>query len=177
MNLPNALTVLRILLIPVFLTLLLYGRWAEAFWTFLVAGVTDALDGLLARFLGQQTKLGAYLDPVADKLLLSSAFVVLGAKGELPLWLVVVVIARDLLILLGFVILVMASFHPVVQPTLVSKATTVGQVVLVALVLSRGLIPPLQPLKPYLIGVVAALTCASGFHYIYLGTKVLEEGG
>ncbi len=177
MNLPNALTIFRILLIPVFLILLLYNHRNGAFGAFLAAGITDALDGLVARLLGQQTKLGAYLDPVADKLLLSSAFVVLGAKGELPLWLAVTVIARDLLILLGFAILVMASFNPVAKPTPLSKATTVSQVVLVALVLSKGIFPSLKPLKPLLIGIVAVLTCVSGLHYIYLGTKVLEEGG
>ena len=165
MNLPNFLTIFRILLIPVFLILLLYGRRQEAFGVFLAAGITDALDGLSARLLGQRTKLGAYLDPVADKLLLATAFVVLGAKGELPLWLTVVVIARDLLILLGFAILVMASCRPVAQPTPLSKATTVSQVV------------SLMPLAPYLIGLVAALTCVSGLQYIYLGTKILEEGG
>ena len=177
MNLPNSLTIFRILLIPVFLILLLYGRRQEAFGVFLAAGITDALDGLSARLLGQRTKLGAYLDPVADKLLLATAFVVLGAKGELPLWLTVVVIARDLLILLGFAILVMASCRPVAQPTPLSKATTVSQVVLVALVLAREILPSLMPLDPYLIGLVAALTCVSGLQYIYLGTKILEEGG
>src|SRR5438128_10197054 len=101
MNRPNALTVLRILLIPVFIGFLTYGRFMWALWTILIAGVTDILDGVIARMANQRTKLGAYLDPLADKLLLTSSFVTLSILHLVPGWVAIVVFSRDLIIVAG----------------------------------------------------------------------------
>jgi len=177
MNLPNLLTLSRLLLVPIFTIFLLYERKTGAFILFLAAGVTDALDGLLARLWDQKTKLGAYLDPIADKLLLVTAFIVLASLGRIPLWLTVIVIARDLIILLGFLILSLLSCSFEVRPTLFSKATTVSQVVTVSLVLSADLLPLFSPLIPFSFWTAALLTCISGLQYIYKGMKILEEGG
>jgi len=176
MNLPNFLTIVRILLVPVFVILLLYGNRWGALFTFVAAGVTDALDGLLARLWNQRTRLGAYLDPIADKILLATAFVALAAIREMPIWLVVIVIARDVIILLGFLILVLASYRVEASPTVTSKATTVTQVLSVSLVLFNRLLPLPYWLLQFFFWSVAALTSLSGLQYIYLGTKILEEG-
>src|SRR4051812_26000385 len=92
---PNQLTLLRLVFIPPVIVFILYGHYRAAFTLVLIAGGSDALDGLLARKLGQQTTLGAYLDPIADKLLLTSSFVALGFGGQIPLWLVILVLSRD----------------------------------------------------------------------------------
>src|SRR5437879_13047400 len=105
MNLPNALTVLRILLIPFFIGFLTYGHYLWALWTILVAGITDILDGVIARMANQRTKLGAYLDPLADKLLLTSAFVTLAILHLVPIWVAIVVLSRDLIIVAGTLLL------------------------------------------------------------------------
>src|SRR3989442_807447 len=97
MNLPNALTVLRILLIPFFIGFLTYGHYLWALWTILIAGVTDILDGVIARMANQRTKLGAYLDPLADKLLLSSSFVTFSILHLVPGWVAIVVVSRALI--------------------------------------------------------------------------------
>src|SRR6266446_2431403 len=101
LNLPNFLTLIRILTIPFFLIYLSYHRYGEALIIFVIGGVTDFLDGLAARLMKQQTALGAYLDPVADKLLVFSSYVMLGLIDAIPTWLAVVVVSRDILILLG----------------------------------------------------------------------------
>src|SRR5262247_2925013 len=102
LNLPNTLTLLRILTVPVFLEFLAYHLYLEALIVFAISGFTDFLDGLLARWMNQQTSLGAYLDPVADKLLVVSSFIMLGLIEGLPVWLTVVVVARDAIIVIGY---------------------------------------------------------------------------
>ena len=102
LNLPNTLTLLRILTIPLFLECLAYQLYFEALVVFAIGGFTDFLDGLTARWMNQQTALGAYLDPVADKLLVVTSFIMLGAIGGIPAWLAVVVVARDALIVVGY---------------------------------------------------------------------------
>ncbi|RLA89883.1 MAG: CDP-diacylglycerol--glycerol-3-phosphate 3-phosphatidyltransferase, partial [Deltaproteobacteria bacterium] len=98
MTIPNFLTILRILLTPVLVILLLEGRLSEALFVFIIAGVTDALDGLIARLYKQKTRLGAFLDPLADKLLLVTTYVILAVQGLVPSWLTVIVLSRDVLI-------------------------------------------------------------------------------
>src|SRR3989304_9367297 len=105
MNLPNLLTLTRVLLIPLFVIFIINKYFDWALLTFAIAGITDGLDGLIARLTHQRTELGAYLDPIADKLLLSAAFISLAIIDLLPSWLSIVVITRDVIILIGFFVL------------------------------------------------------------------------
>src|SRR5207247_9663861 len=120
MDLPDAVTVLRILLIPFFIGFLTYVHYLWALWTILIAGVTDILDGVIARVANQRTKLGAYLDPLADKLLLTSAFVTLAMLHIVPIWVAIVILSRDLIIVAGTLLL-----HVVATPIEV-LLTTMG---------------------------------------------------
>jgi cardiolipin synthase (CMP-forming) len=127
MGLANWLTVLRILLIPVFVALLVYGRPGAALLTFAVAALTDSLDGYVARRRGSQTRLGAFLDPLADKLLLISAFATLTWLGVLPAWIMIVVVSRDAILMLGALLIHMVGgrVHP--RPTRAGKLATFFQ--------------------------------------------------
>jgi cardiolipin synthase len=136
LTVPNVITIMRFLLVPAVIWALLSGEMAWAFAFFVIAGISDGVDGFIARHFNQQSRLGAYLDPVADKLLLVSVFVVLGLMGELPLWLVVLAVSRDALIIMA-VMLSSLMGHPVtVKPLFVSKANTAVQIVLAAAVLA-----------------------------------------
>lgn len=137
MTIPNFITVFRFLLVPAVILALLHGEKDWALICFVVAGVSDAVDGFIARHFNQQSTLGAYLDPMADKLLLVSVFVVLGFMGELPLWLVIAAVSRDALIVIAVVLSSMMSNPVVVKPLFVSKANTAIQIVLVIVVLSE----------------------------------------
>jgi cardiolipin synthase (CMP-forming) len=134
-NLPNTLTILRILLVPVTVWCLTTGQFGLALAAFVTAGLTDGVDGYLARRFHLQTELGAYLDPLADKALLVSAFVALAVLQHLPGWLAILVVTRDVLIV-GAVLLARYLERPVaIRPVFLSKANTVGQIALVAGVL------------------------------------------
>ncbi|MCD4787542.1 MAG: CDP-alcohol phosphatidyltransferase family protein, partial [Desulfobacterales bacterium] len=134
-NIPNILTVIRILLTPLFVIFLLKNLFSFALLVFTIAAISDALDGLFARYFNQHTALGAYLDPIADKLLLTSAFVSLAILKIVPGWLTVIVISRDILILLGVVIFAMTNIDFEVKPSIASKCTTVAQLSTVFLAL------------------------------------------
>jgi len=177
MNIPNTLTIVRILSVPVFVICLLYDRLFIALLIFIGAGITDGLDGWIARFYRQRTTIGAYLDPLADKLLLTSAFIVVAILGSIPSWLTVIVIARDVIIALGVLILFL-TFHRVeIRPVLIGKASTVSQIVTIAWALLAPYSLFFKSFLPYCIWVTAALTCMSGLQYIYIGTKYLNEKG
>jgi cardiolipin synthase len=175
MNLPNILTLLRVLLIPLFVIFIINKYCLEALITFAVAGLTDGIDGLLARLTHQRTELGAYLDPIADKLLLSSAFVTLAITEGIPSWVSVIVVTRDVIILIGFLMFFLTNHRPKMGPSVVSKITTFLQISTVLLALSRdyALFPPFI-LTLTLYGVVL-FTILSGIHYIYVGTLILSE--
>ena len=175
MNLPNALTLIRILLIPLFVIFLISKSFHSALITFVIAGMTDALDGFLARIWQQRTDLGSYLDPIADKLLLASAFVTLAILRIIPSWLTVIVMSRDMLIALGFWVLMMTNHKPKVKPRYTSKVTTVFQILTVIWALLSALHWGLESLFPHLIGLTAFFTILSGVHYIYIGNKLLAE--
>ena len=127
MNIPNFLSLLRIILVPAIVIFLIQGSYGIALITFAFAGLTDAVDGTLARLLKSQTKLGAYLDPIADKMLLASSYVTLSILGILPGWLTVLVISRDFIILFGIAILSLLSVPHEIKPAVVSKITTALQ--------------------------------------------------
>lgn len=174
-SIPNILTVVRILLTPVFVIMLLHGLYPQALMVFAFAGLSDGLDGFIARYFNQRTVLGAYLDPVADKLLLVSAYVLLGMLDVTPDWIAVIVIARDVIITLGIAIITLTAKTYEVKPSLVSKATTVAQILLVLLCLFDPDAVKLTALHTPLIWITAVLTTLSGLHYVYLGMNILQE--
>lgn len=157
------------MLVPATVWALLSHNFDWAFGLFLIAGISDGVDGFIARQFNQISELGAYLDPIADKLLLVSVFVVLGIMGQLPLWLVVIAVSRDILILLA-VVLSSIMGHPVkIRPSLVSKANTAVQIVLVAVILTKLAFPIRVDLVYWpLIWLSVALTVASGATYLVL---------
>ncbi|TFG37559.1 MAG: CDP-diacylglycerol--glycerol-3-phosphate 3-phosphatidyltransferase [Syntrophobacterales bacterium] len=177
MNIPNLLTLLRIILVPVIVILLMRGSFLFALILFVAAGITDCLDGFLARVLNQQTVLGAYLDPLADKALIATSFVTLSILGIIPGWLVVIVISRDFIILFGFTILTLMSVSFEISPTYVSKATTVLQIVTIFLALCSMSME--ISLDHGLIGVIfwltALATIISGLYYIYIGIRLVNK--
>jgi cardiolipin synthase len=175
MNLPNIMTLIRILLIPLFVIFIINKLFGWAFITFAVAGITDGIDGMIARVTHKRTELGSYLDPIADKLLLMAAFVTLAIIEIVPSWLAVIVIARDVIILIGFLVLLLTDYRPKIEPSLVSKVTTVFQISMVLLVLMADYAPVFKLLSTIAVYGTAFFTIASGSHYIYLGTQILNE--
>ena len=137
LNLPNFLTLIRILTIPFFLVYLSYHRYGEALIIFVIGGVTDFLDGLAARLMNQQTALGAYLDPIADKLLVITSFIMLGLIDGIPEWLAVVVVSRDILILMGYgIIYLLVEERPPVKPSMIGKWSTMLQLLTLGVALA-----------------------------------------
>lgn len=178
LNLPNFLTLIRIVLIPFFLVLLASQLYFDALLVFILGAVTDALDGFIARRMNQKTSLGAILDPVADKLLLMSSFIMLGMMGGIPLWLVVLVVSRDTVILFGYVaISFLLDERLEVQPTIMGKLSTVFQLVTVGVVLL--MLARAQLLESWLddalVYLTAATTVISGVQYLYLGLLRLQN--
>lgn len=167
MSLPNIISLCRLLSVPVEIYLILHGLMLAAFWLFIAAGISDAVDGFLAKQLGQTSALGAFLDPIADKALLVSVYVTLGQAGHLPSWLVIMVVFRDLLIVGGVVLLHISNDSVRPQPLLISKVNTAAQIALVALVLAElGVGFETAPYTEIMIYLVAITTIASGGAYI-----------
>lgn len=173
MNIPNCITIFRILLIPLLVILLLEGRTRAAFWVVVVAGCSDALDGFLARVLKQKTDFGAFIDPLADKLLLITSFITLAVLDILPEWLAVVVVSRDVLILGGIGILMLFGRAIAIRPSLLSKTTTFLQLATVVFHLGQEYIALLQGARVPLIFLTALCTILSGAHYIVIGFRIL----
>ena len=175
MNLPNIITIVRILLIPVFINLLIYGYQGWALTVFLAASLTDSLDGLIARWADQRTRLGAFLDPLADKLLLTASFLALAILKVIPIWIAVVVVSRDLILILGALILHMTQARQEISPTFLGKSTTVVQLIYVTLILVMAAVQgPRVSLFPILVATIG-LTILSGLHYIYRGIRHLNS--
>jgi len=177
-TIPNLISILRLLLVPGVVLAMLQARWDWAFAGFVVAGISDGVDGFIARQFNQRSRLGAYLDPMADKLLLVSVFVVLGLVNQLPLWLVVAVVSRDGLIICA-VVLSSVMGHPVeMKPLLVSKANTAIQIILAAEVLAEltfGM--HLDPLRSALIILSGLLTVASAAAYLVAWLRHMSGNG
>ncbi|MEQ1650631.1 MAG: CDP-alcohol phosphatidyltransferase family protein [Hyphomicrobiaceae bacterium] len=136
MNLPNFITLGRVISVPIVFWLLLSGQSKAAFFIFVAAGISDAVDGYLAKRFNSQTELGAYLDPMADKLLIVSIYIALGARNEIPLWLVVAVVSRDVLIVLAILLSWLMDHPVVIKPFIISKLNTASQLVLASFVLA-----------------------------------------
>jgi cardiolipin synthase (CMP-forming) len=164
---PNQITLLRLGFLPIFLILISYEHYRWALAVLVVAGLSDGIDGLLARKLNQRSSLGAYLDPIADKLLLSSSFVILAFKKEIAWWLTIIVLSRDVLILIVAVVIILIWGYRPFPPSLLGKMTTFFQIVLVFTVVLGAAYPNalLAGIKQILIYLVAALATVSAFHY------------
>lgn len=167
MSIPNLITLGRVILVPVVFWLLLSGETRIAFYLFVLAGVSDGVDGYLAKRFDWTTELGAYLDPLADKLLIVCVFVALGASGQLPLWLVIAVVSRDILIVTAVVLSWLLDNPVRIRPLIVSKANTVAQIVLAGAVLAdEGFSLGLGVVRTALVWLTAALTLASLAAYL-----------
>lgn len=174
-NLPNILSFARLMAVPLAIWLMLDGDFAWAFWLFVIAGFTDALDGFLAKRFGWETELGSYLDPLADKALLVSVYVVLGWIGHLPLWLTIMVVFRDVLIIGGAVVVMAIIGTFKAQPMFVSKLNTTLQIALAATVLAKlGHDLAIDGLTWALIWATAVTTFASGMAYLVRWTRRLN---
>ncbi|MCL2103081.1 MAG: CDP-alcohol phosphatidyltransferase family protein [Syntrophorhabdaceae bacterium] len=185
-NIANCLTALRVLLVPLFVYLLLAGRGKEALVVFVICGVTDAFDGILARRLRLRTKVGAYLDAIADKILMATSFIVLAYINVAPLWLAVLVISRDIFILVGGALFLMLINHTDIKPTQISKLNTTVQIVTVVYFLAYAAFPELRlwnfmSIREYcaltllIVFVCATTTAVSGAQYLYIGLKTLSN--
>jgi cardiolipin synthase (CMP-forming) len=174
-NIPNILTLIRILLVPLFVIYVIKDMFFSALIVFAIAGLSDGLDGLLARYFNQRTELGAYLDPIADKLLISSAFVSLAVLKIIPGWMSVIVISRDVLILLGIAIFSITDISVDIKPSFVSKCTTVAQLFTVVFVLLNPDISWSLFVRYFLYWLTVILSILSGFHYIYIGMNILQK--
>lgn len=173
MGLANWLTLLRILLIPVFVSLLVYRRPGAALIVFGVAALTDLLDGWAARHWKDESSLGAFLDPMADKLLLTASFVTLTYLKVLPFWIAAVVISRDVILVFGALLIYMLGSRIRPRPTWVGKAATFFQV----LVVLSGLLARVFQVHVALgslLWLAAAFTVVSGLHYIFQGMRFLN---
>jgi cardiolipin synthase (CMP-forming) len=171
MNIPNSLTILRILLIPCYVGLLVYGKFDQALIVLLVAGLTDALDGAIARMKNQYTRLGAVLDPLADKMLLISGFVTLSMIHLVPSWVTILVVSRDVILMLGTAVAHFTDSRVDITPTFLGKGTTFLQlsyVVMVIFLTSRRI--DLAVMLPLLFGMIS-FTLLSGLHYLYRGFR------
>jgi cardiolipin synthase len=181
---PNLLTLLRICLGPFLVAAILERHFALSFGLFVVAGLTDALDGLLARLLKQRSLLGEYLDPVADKLLLSTLFLVLMHMTLIPVTVTVLVFGRDVGILVVAAILYAATGRREFAPSLLGKSNTLAQVAAVAAVLLQAMLiqrritlPWVAVLEAWALGATMALTVASGLHYSWVAARRVGAQG
>ncbi len=161
-NIPNVITLGRVILVPVIFWLLVVGNTKLAFFAFVIAGISDAVDGFLAKRWNLQTELGSYLDPLADKLLIVSIYVALGVAAKLPSWLVIAVVSRDILIVIGVLLLWITGQSFTIRPLAISKANTLSQILLAASVLADdGFGLGLGPVREGLVWITGTLTLLS----------------
>ena len=166
MTIPNIITCLRIILVPVFIIFLLEGNLTYGFIVFAVAGISDGIDGFVARILNVRSDLGAYLDPLADKILLISAFIMLAVLKLVPPWFTVIAISRDILIIIGALSLIINRSRFTIKPLISSKITTFLQIITVGAVLARDIFPYIRFIEYPLFIASAGLAILSGLLYI-----------
>jgi cardiolipin synthase (CMP-forming) len=174
---PNQITLLRLGFLPFFLILISYEEYRWALLVLVAAGVSDAADGLLARKLNQRSPLGAYLDPIADKLLLSSSFIILAFKQKLAWWLTIIVLSRDVLILMVAVVILLISGYRPFPPSFYGKLTTALQILLVFMIVLSAAYPHpgFASVNRFLIYAVTGLTVFSAFHYSFTTSRRLSS--
>ena len=170
---PNQITLLRLGFLPIFLTLIAYQRYRWALLVLVVAGLSDAIDGLLARRLNQHSSLGAYLDPIADKLLLSSSFIILAYKTRIAWWTTIIVISRDILMLTVATVIILISGYRPFPPSILGKLTTFFEIILVFTVVLTAAYPQFHSrlLHNVLVDIVTFCAAASALHYSFLVTR------
>jgi len=178
LTVPNQLTFLRLAFLPFFIIAIKYENFRAALAIFLVAGVTDGLDGLLARGLNQRTPLGAYLDPIADKLLLSSSYLALALRGKIGWWLAILVLGRDIMLLVACATILLTVGYRPFPPSIWGKATTFFELLLIFLVLvlsvwDNRLLWWARMMCPYF---VATFVIISGLHYSVTVSRQLQAG-
>ena len=176
----NQLTLLRMLLIPAFVILVLYGYLGWALIVFATAGITDGLDGLIARRSGQKTQLGAWLDPMADKLLLMTTFILLTLPGldlsnRLPIWLTVLIITRDVGIVLTVTIVNFAIGPRTFRPSIFGKIATATYIVTAVVAMLFNYLRTHSVLFDVMVYASLAITLVSGFHYIWHAARIIDE--
>ncbi len=174
-NVPNLLTLTRILLLPFFAATLIYKEYDYALMLFIVASITDILDGLIARIKNQITYFGTILDPVADKFFIITSFVLMSNFSLIPKWLTVIVISKDIIVITGCLIVYIVTNKLVIEPSFLGKASSTSQFIMIGLVLlllnlGDGIIVPY-----FLFVLVAVLTSAAGIDYVYKGLKVANS--
>ena len=183
---PNLLTVFRMVLIPVFVSLLFYQRFVLALGVFVIAGVTDGLDGLLARRFNQKSQLGTILDPIADKLMLVTAFVVLSMRSvfpqpipshlPIPFWVTVSVISRDVFIIVGAAAINVVTGFRGFRPSMLGKINTVIQITAIGIIMVAASVPyGTGYYLPTLYATVFGFAILSGAHYVFFVSKLVNE--
>lgn len=172
LNIPNTLTITRITIIPVFVTAIIYKRYDYALYLFIVAALTDIFDGLLARLKNQKTALGTFLDPLADKFLIVTSFIILSTYGLIPKWLAITVISRDTIVIVGWFLLYVVTGKAKVEPSSLGRVTIWVQSVFIAYVLLNLNFFSLPLIYPMFQWITAGVTIISGLHYIYRGLKL-----
>jgi cardiolipin synthase len=176
--LPNLISLARLLAVPVTVWLIINDRLGFAFWMFVAAGISDALDGFIAKHFGARSVIGGYLDPLADKALLTSVYVTLGYVGHMASWLVILVVFRDVLIIGGAILYHTLTGKLTMQPLFVSKINTAAQIALAAAVLAQSGLGVDYRLDDLLVPVVAGTTLASGAAYLTIwGWKAVRMEG
>lgn len=177
----NQLTILRMLFVPCFVILLIYGHPKLATIVFLLAGITDGLDGLLARKLQQKTVLGSFLDPMADKILLTAAFVTLTIPSvpmalHIPTWLTILTISRDVIIAVSVLVIHLQTQHSSFPPSLLGKCTTAVQLLTVGIcMLANFELRSAIYVFPIVVFATLVFTLASGLHYAYKSVKIIAS--
>ena len=175
LTVPNIITLARILLTPLFIILLIQKRYHQALGIFVLAGISDMADGLIARRWQMKSPLGAFLDPLADKLLMCSSFVTLGIYHLIPPWLAVIVISRDVVLVLGVMLFKMVNFPLIVQPSLAGKFSTTTQITTVLMVLVAQSWSVSPAFLKALFWLTGALTTISGVHYILQALRTAAQ--
>ena len=178
MTVPNLITIARLLGVPLIVWLMIADRFVEATVLFIVAAISDAADGFIAKRFNATSELGAYLDPIADKALLVSVFVTLGFKEVLPAWLIILAVSRDFFIIGGLLLSYLLGNPMAVRPLWVSKANTAAQILLIALVLGeRSGVAVFQPFLAAAVLAAAALTVASAAAYLIEWARHMTGNG
>jgi cardiolipin synthase (CMP-forming) len=174
LTIPNLITLFRIILTPLLIIFLIQGNYRKALAVFILAGVSDLADGLIARTWQQKSRLGSYLDPLADKILMSASFVTLSIYHQIPSWLTVVVLSRDVALAMGVVVFQLADIPLRIRPSLAGKWTTTFQLITVGFVLLNKIwaFPPLA--LPIFFWITGILTTVSGLQYFYRGIKQMN---
>lgn len=175
MTIPNIITMIRILLTPIFVIYLINDQLLTGLVILVICGVSDGLDGFIARVFKQKSRLGSYLDPLADKIILVSAFVALSIRGFLPSWLSVTVISRDVLILIGVIILYLTEVDLNIKPAISSKITTCFQFITVIAVLAGEYLLSYKEYYLYLYYVTALFTIISFLQYLFQWLKMMVD--